>query len=194
VPCIGTAMLGLNPNPPTTLSGFSGAPDTLRAMVAAAHGPGGEQSMLVRTMVESIVRNVWPKDYQGEILAVRNWAASHIFFLGDPSHVELVRTPQRIVEEYTANGVARADCDDIACTIGTMCLQLGRLAEFIVAGFGERGHYSHVFVRVQEPKSKKWIVCDPVAGTEEREMLGRITTYEVWSLDEPAGTPGRRMR
>jgi len=194
VPCTGTAMLGLNPNPPTQFSGFTGAPDTLRAMVQAAQGPRGEKSILVRSMVESIVRNVWPKDYQGEILAVRNWVATNVRFFSDPLHVEYVRDSQRVVEEFMAHGVARSDCDEIACTIGTMCLQLGRLAEFIVAGFGERGHYSHVFVRVQEPKSKKWIVCDPVAGTEEREMLGRITTYEVWSLDEPAGTPGRRMK
>lgn len=194
MPCTGTAMLGLNPNPPTTLSGFSGAPDTLRAMVSAAQGPRGERSALVRSLVESIVRDVWPKDYQGEILAIRNWSATNMRFFSDQLHVETVKDPERLTEEYLAHGVIRCDCDETACMIATMALQCGRIAEFIVAGFGERGHYSHVFVRVQEPKSKKWVVCDPVAGTEEREMLARITTYEVWSLDEPAGTPGRRMK
>jgi hypothetical protein len=181
-------------SPQTTLSGFSGAPDTLYAMVAAAQSPRGEQSAVVRSVAERIVGKMQPKDYLGEILAVRNFVAEHCRFTNDPLHVERVKDPQRIVEEIATQGWAACDCDESALLIATLCLQLGRVAEFVVAGFGERGHYSHVFTRVLEPKSNQWVVCDPVAGTQEREMLGRITTYVVYSLDEPAGTPGKRMR
>ncbi len=175
-------MLSLQP--PTTIAGFSGAPDTLKAMVQAAQGDRGERSMLVRSMTEEIVKGLVPKDYLGEIIAIRNWVAEHVRYMNDPLHVELVKDPQRLVEEYLERGVAIADCDEIACLIATMALQIGRLPEYVVAGFGAPGHYSHVFVRVLEPKSGKWIVCDPVAGTNEAQMLGRVTTYETWSLDE----------
>jgi hypothetical protein len=55
----------------------------------------------------------------------------------------------------------------------------------VVVGFGEPGQYSHVFVRVQEPRTSQWIVCDPVAGTDERGMLDRVTTWYTVSCDEP---------
>lgn len=174
-------MLSLQP--PTTIAGFSGAPDTLQAMVQAAHGDRGERSMLVRSMTEEITKGLIPKDYLGEIVAIRNWVAENVRYMNDSLHVEIVKDPQRLIEEWQARGVAIGDCDDIAVLIATMALQLGRVCEFVVVGFGGPGHYSHVFVRVLEPKSGKWIVCDPVAGTNERQMLGRVSTYETWSLD-----------
>lgn len=172
--------------PTTTLSGFSGSPDTLRAMIRAAHGDRGERSMVVRGAAENVVRWLQPKDYLGEILALRNWVAERVRYVNDPLHVELVKDPQRLVEEIAAHGRTTADCDEIACLIGTLCLQVGRVGEFVVAGFGEKGSFSHVFARIKEPKSGQWIVTDPVAGAEERQMLQRVTTYELWSLDEAA--------
>lgn len=140
--------------------------------------------MLVRSVGEQIVSGLRPKDYLGEILAIRNWAAEYVRYQNDSLHVEIVKDPQRLIEEWQARGIAVGDCDDIATLIGTLALTLGRTAEFIVAGFGEQGHYSHVFCRVKEPRSGEWIVCDPVAGTGESDMLRKVTTYQVWSLDE----------
>ena len=182
--------------PPFQLSGFRGAPTTLEAMVAAAQGPRGEQSMLVRSVQEEVVSRVAAKDYLGEILAIRNWATEHVRYTNDPLHVELVKDPQRMCEEILSRGkgnifdpraVAVGDCDDIAVLIGTMCLQIGRVCEYVAVGFGEKGHYSHVFVRVKEPKSDTWIVCDPVAGTDEVAMLSRVKHHWFVSLDEPPG-------
>jgi len=170
---------------PTSLSGFTGSPDTLREMVEAAQGDRGERSMVVRGMLDEIVAQLQPKDYAGEVVAVRNWVAEYIRYSNDPLHVELVKSPQTLIEEVIERGVGVGDCDDIACTIATLCLQLGRVCQFIPCGFGEAGHYSHVFTRVQEPRTGRFIVCDPVAGTDERQMCDRITTYQIWSLDEP---------
>lgn len=181
-------MLSLNP--PTRISGFKGPPDTLANMVAAAQGPRGERSMLVRSMLEQIVGRLWPKEYCGEILAVNNWVSEKVIYLNDPLHVELLKDPQRLCEEIQARGHARGDCDDIAVLIATLCLQLGRKARFVVAGFGEQGAYSHVFAQVQEPRTETWITCDPVAGTGVRNMLKRISTYQIWSCDElPSNGP-----
>lgn len=179
-------MLSVIDTPPHTLSGFTGSSDTLRAMVRAAQGPRGEKSMLVRNMMEQVTLRIQGKDYLGEIVAVRNFVAERVSYKNDPLHVELVKDPQRLIEEIIQRGMAVGDCDDMACLIGTMCTQLGRVCEYVVAGFGAKGQFSHVFVRVKEPKSGQWICCDPVAGTDERNMLQRITTYETWSLDEAA--------
>jgi hypothetical protein len=153
-------------------------------MVDVAQGSRGEKSIFVRSMLEEVVAQIWPKDYLGEILAVNNWVSEKVMYLNDPLHVELVKDPQRLCEEIHSRGHARGDCDDIAVIIATMCLQLGRQSQFIVAGFGAPGEYSHVFARVKEPRTEQWIVCDPVAGTNVREMLSRIKTYQIWSCDE----------
>lgn len=174
-------------NAPWTMSGFSGAPDTLRAMIAAAQGARGERSMRVRFLVEDIIRRLHPKAYAAEVVVVRDWVATNVRYTNDPAHVELVKDPERLVEEYEEYQDAVGDCDDMACLIGTMCLQLGREVQFVAAGFREPGLYTHVFCRVKDPKSGQWINCDPVAGTKERQMLESIVSYELWSLDEPPG-------
>jgi hypothetical protein len=176
--------------PPYRLSGFNGHPDTLRAMVEAAQGRQGEQSLLVRRMSEEIVRRVQPKDYLGEMLAIRYWVTERVRYVNDPLHVELVVAPERVLDDVLSYGTAIGDCDDLALLIGTMCLCVGRVAEFVVVGFGAPGEYSHVFARAQEPRSGAWIVLDPVAGTDEAGMLAQVTTYYTVSLDE---LPSQRM-
>lgn len=169
--------------PPQTIGPFSGPDDTLREMIKLALGSRGEQSILIRTMKDHIVRKLQAKDYLGEILAIRNFAAEKIRYSNDALGVEQVQDPQRIAEEIIRTGNAVGDCDDIACFIGALGRQLGRECEFVVVGFGSPGNYSHVFTRIREPKSKKWIVCDPVAGTGEAEMLAKVTTWKSVKVD-----------
>lgn len=169
--------------PPTTWAPFEGPDTTITAMRKAALGERGVRSMPVRLLVENLVRELQPKDYLSEILAIRNFAHKHIRYLNDPLTVELVKDPQRFVEEIAAHGVGIGDCDDIATFIATLALAIGRTAEFVTVGFGERGAFSHVFTRIKEPKRGQWIVVDPVAGTDERRMLSRVTTWASHPVD-----------
>lgn len=137
----------------------------------------------MRSFTERIIIGLQPKDYLGEILAIRHAAAEYCRYTNDPVSTEWVKDPERIVEEIEATGKSLTDCDEIACFIATLCRQVGREAEFVTVGFGEPGHYSHVFARVKEPKTGQWIVCDPVAGTTEDRMLGRVKTYQFWRID-----------
>jgi hypothetical protein len=168
--------------PPQTLRAFHGPPDTIAEMRRAALGPRGEQSAVVNSVKNSIVRDLEPKDYLSEILAVRFFVAERIRYSNDALHVEQVQDPERLCDQIIKYGKAVGDCDDSATLIATLCLQLGREAEFITAGFGKPGHYTHVFARVKEPKSGRWIVCDPVAGPDEASMIRRVTTYKIWEI------------
>lgn len=167
-----------------TLTPFRGADHTLEVMRAQALGARGEEHPLVRDAAVDIIRRVWPKDYLGEILAIRHWVAEHCLFVNDPLHVEFVRDPLALLEQIDKYGVTRADCDELAELIATLGLCIGRYAELIAVGFGQPGLYTHVFARLKEPKTSEWIICDPVAGTDERQMANRVTTYKIWSLDE----------
>jgi hypothetical protein len=86
-------------------------------------------------------------------------------------------------EEIVQHGKAVADCDEIALLVGTLCRQLGREIEYVTVGFGRPNSFAHVFCRVQEPKSQRWIICDPVAGTDEATMLSRVTTHKIWRIE-----------
>lgn len=169
--------------PPQKVTRFTGPDDTLNLMVELCLGPRGELSTLVRSLKDHIVRNIQPKDYLGELLAVRHFAAEKIRYSNDALGVEQVQDAERMADQIVKHGNAVADCDEIALFIGTLCRMLGRETEFVVVGFGAPGHYSHVFARAKEPKTGKWVVLDPVAGTEEAGMLKRVTTWKAIKVD-----------
>jgi len=182
-------FLGMLPN--ASVRPFRGPRDTLATMATHALGDRGERSMLVRSFTEWIVRDVHPKDYLGEILAVRNAFVQYspmrpgtpLFrYTNDPRHVEMVKDPERIVTEILQHGTSLVDCDDSAQMGATMLMQLGREVELAAMGFSP-GALSHVGVRAKEPKSGRWVWLDGVAGPREREAAGRAKELLTWSLD-----------
>lgn len=173
----------LSQSPPHTIRPFRGPMDTVQTMLSQIRGPRGERSVLVRSMTEHVVRGLKDKDYLSEILAIRNFVATHCRYTNDPRHVEWVKDPQRMVEEITAYGRCVIDCDEDASLIATMCEQVGRETQLVVVGFNGPNQYSHVLARVREPKSRQWIVCDPVAGISEGRMLRRVRSYKIFPVD-----------
>jgi hypothetical protein len=170
---------------------FRGPQTTLDRMSEDAMGPRGQQSMEVRQFTEHVVRAVQPKDYLGEILVIRNvlvqpspWVRGIALFryANDPRHTEMVKDPQRQVEEINAFGSTVVDCDDIATMAAAMCLSLGRAVQLVAMGF-EPGRLSHVAICAQEPKTSKWILLDGVAGPREAEAAGRAKNLHKVTLD-----------
>lgn len=168
------------------LSSFKGTDDTLRLMVQYARGPEGEQNARVRQWAEAMVRLLRPKDYLSEILSIRGWCTGpQLRYTNDARHVEMVKTPLRILNEIEEFGVSLVDCDDIATLIAALGMSLGRNATYTTAGFSRADpQYTHVFARLQEPRSGKWVVCDPVAGTREKQMLSSAVRFKHLSVDE----------
>lgn len=169
--------------PPHSLGPFQGPQTTIELMRRQVRGDRGERSVKVRSVTENVVLGLQPKDYLSEIIAVRNFVASHVRYLNDPLTTEWTKDPERLIDEILERGEAVGDCDDIASLIAAMLRQCGREVEFVTVGFGAPGSYAHVFVRAKEPKSGRWVVCDPVAGTTEDAMLRRATTWKFWRID-----------
>ncbi len=176
----------------TTIAPFRGPATTLDQMEKFALGIHGERSMLVRSFLEWFLRHVQPKDYLGEILAIRNIFVqpspmlkngSPLFrYTNDPRHLELVKSPERIIREVMEHGSCLMDCDEASTLAATFCLQCGRKVELVALGFAPNV-LSHVGVRAEEPKSNKWIWIDSVAGPREREAAQRAKAMMVRSLD-----------
>lgn len=177
-------------SPPSRVTPFKGPRHTLQKMADMALGPRGEQSIKVRQFAEMVVRHLEPKDYLGEIVAVRNvflqrspYNGAPLFrYVNDPRHVELIKDPERLVTEIDLYGSTTCDCDEITCLAGTLCLTLGREVEWVALGFAP-GQLTHVGVRVREPKTNQWIWLDAVAGPKEAEAAASAKTIKFWSLD-----------
>lgn len=160
-------------------------------MAQTALGEHGERSIVVRRFTEWVLGEVCPKDYNGEIIAIRNclvqpsptkpWVPM-FRYINDPRHVEMVKTPERMVREILDNGSTQVDCDEQSVMIATMALQIGRHPQFVALGF-EPGSLTHVACRVKEPKSNTWIWMDSVAGPREREAAMRAKQILTWDLD-----------
>jgi hypothetical protein len=163
---------------------FKGTPQTLELMREYAIGTEGEKSFVIRQYAESIVRQIAPKDYLSEILAIHAWTTSPVFrYTNDALHVEQVKSPLRVLKEIQQTGKSLVDCDDIATLIAALALSLGRKCEFVIVGFGAPNSYTHVFTRIQEPKSGEWIIVDPVAGTRDAQMASRASHFKFFEVD-----------
>lgn len=182
-------MLGRLPQ--ATFTPFRGARDTLQVMAEKALGDRGEKSVLVRHFTTWALADVYPKDYLGEIIAVRNlfvqmspWRRGTPLFKyqNDPRHVEFIKDPQRQVEEVIEHGTTAVDCDEISLMQATMLLQIGRDVQLVALGFSP-DTLTHVGIRAKEPKSDRWIWLDAVAGPREEEAARRAKEILVWSLD-----------
>jgi len=177
--------------PTAQLRPFRGARDTLSLMAESALGDHGERSTIVRTFTTWVVGELWPKDYLGEILAIRNVllqpspgrpGAVLFRYTNDPRHVEFVKTPERQVVEIQQHGTTAVDCDELGLMAATMLLQVGRKVEYVALGFAPDS-LTHVGLRAQEPKSGSWIWIDAVAGERERAAAEGAKQLLVWSLD-----------
>lgn len=160
---------------------------SIKAIREAVEGPRGSWSNKVRLFAESLVRDVAPKDYLSEVLAIRYGVLRLVPYLNDPVHVEWIRDPEALIDEIEKHGKVRADCDEVTGLIVACSHAVGRECDLITAGFlPPPAPHSHVFPRVHipgDPKGGLWpVVVDPVAGTREPSMLQRIRSYSVYSI------------
>ena len=147
----------------------------------------GERSIPVRRNTEQIVQNVRPKDYSSELIAICRWWGNAARYTRDPLHVEMLRTPDRMIADALA-GKLNMDCDEYALAIGACALTIGSRVQFVTVGFTPRRRgapkaHTHVFCRAQDPRTKIWWVLDPVAGRKTKNMLKRVKQYTIFEVD-----------
>jgi len=170
-----------------TIEPYRGTDHTVAKMIQLVKGPRGERSLKVRRHTEQIVGQVRPKDYVSEYIAICRWWGNAGRYTRDPLHVELVRDPERLVDDALV-GKLNMDCDDYAVAIGCGCLLMGGRVQFVTVGFrprraGQPKIHTHVFTRAQDPKTKRWWVLDPVAGRRTASMLKRVKQFTAFEVD-----------
>jgi len=177
---------------------FRGAPHTVDkirklAVKCQRHYP-------LRELAEEIVGRLTSKDFLSEILACYYWVLGNTRYANDPRNVELVRSPAETLSRLKENvrllledarGQAKwrpsLDCDDLVCLLCGLFLCLGREVQIVTVAFHDafvRGQrqYSHVYIRVREPRSNTWIVLDPVAAEDAAQMLSRVKAAHIYPV------------
>lgn len=142
---------------------------------------------IVRQMAEDICQGLRSKDYLSEILALYHFVCTHTRYMRDPRTIELVRAPYVSCQQIQRGETPSLDCDDMTALLGAMMLAVGCEVRIVTVAFrnmfynGER-QYSHVFCEAREPKSGSWVVTDPVAGRDTKNMLRRVVAQKTWSV------------
>lgn len=168
-----------------TIASFKGAPHTVELM--KRYALESQRNPIVRLTAEEVVSGLDPKDYLSEINAIYNFVIGHVRYANDPRTIELVRRPERILKEIIAGKTPSVDCDDMVTLEAALYLSLGRGVRIITVAFQNaffrgRRQFSHVFLQVQEPRSKRWVNIDPVAAEETGRMLRKVKAFKIWPV------------
>lgn len=165
---------------------YSGAEQTVDLMARSILDDASHFE--TRQLAEAVCEGLDSKDYMSEYLALYQHVLGSTRYMRDPRRVELVRAPHVIARMMLEGHRPSIDCDDCATLLGALILCVGGRAEIVTVAFAPgmtyegRQQYSHVFVRALEPRSRKYVVLDPVAAEKTPEMLRRVKAYKIWPI------------
>jgi hypothetical protein len=111
-----------------------------------------------------IVRYCKPRDYVAQAIAIRDWLATAFRFIADPVGVELTRTPDYMLRQYSTQMYVTGDCDDAATLGCALAKAIGIPCKFVMIGFRSNGNYAHVY----------GVLC-PSNGTVRRSVSIDVT-------------------
>lgn len=161
-------------------SGKRGTEQTIAEMakLVTAH----KRNFRVRELVGSLIAECPKKDYACYAKACFNYCRDRIQYAFDPSGVEMIENPDRILDA----GIA--DCDSICVLLASMFENLGFPSRFVTikADPSRPEEYSHVYVQCRLPH-RGWVSADATMphefGWEPDKMYAR-TNWPA-SNDEP---------
>jgi hypothetical protein len=163
--------------PPTSRVGYSGASQTIQVMRRAVLDDANH--FATRQIAESVCEWLDSKDYTSEYLALYQFLLQRCRYMRDPRRTELVRAPYIVSEQILKGHRPSLDCDDMATWLAAAVTAVGGRAEFCTVAFAKlyydgQPQFSHVFTRALEPRTRAYIVLDPVAAENTTQMLRRV--------------------
>jgi Transglutaminase-like superfamily len=105
----------------------------------------------VRSCALSIVSDVPPKDFGGEIVALFYFVRDEIRYTLDPRGLEQLHHAEEVLRQ------GAGDCDDMVILLGAMLESIGHRTKTFAMGF-EPGHLSHVILKVWY--KGRWVALD----------------------------------
>ncbi len=163
---------------------YRGAPQTINVMRRAALE--SQTQGILRDFVERSCADLDSKDYLSEYLAIYYQILANCRYMRDPRTVELVRAPHLIARQLMESKQKPCiDCDDEAALMAACIMSVGGTARFATGAFRDiffegRRQFSHVWCEAYEPRSKRWIILDPVAAERTKAMQRELRAVKYW--------------
>ena len=181
----GARLIWLADQPPTSRIAYAGAPQTIEVMQQAALEDANHFE--TRQLAEAVCEGLDSKDYTSEYMALYHCLLQRTRYMRDPRRTELVRAPYLVSRQILAGHRPSIDCDDGALWLASAIMAIGGRADFVTCAFQRlyfdgRIQHSHVFTRALEPRTRAWIVLDPVAAEKTPQMMGRIVDASTWPI------------
>lgn len=146
----------------------------------------GSTSPIVRRAAVAIASTVAPRDYAGQLAAIRRWVAQHVSFLRDPEGTELLHTPDLLVRSILANGMIHVDCDDVAILASAIGKSIGLLARIVTVAFQDPQRtpapYAHTWAELSSPiDSPRWVEMDTTRSAQriDPSLISRSFIVDV---------------
>ena len=134
----------------------------------------------VRRWAEKIVENAGKDDYT-KVDFIYNFLVSHVKYLKDPHHVELLKTPKVSLQLLEVGETPSLDCDCMAILSLSLIKSIGIPVALRATSYKPDGKFSHVYGLVFI-KSQGWVPFDLVKfqglGWEAPNMI-RVLDMEV---------------
>jgi hypothetical protein len=115
----------------------------------------------LRHFAQQLVKEVRPKDWQGEIAAVFNFVRTRIRYSLDVNNIEVIQSAPKTLQ------LGYGDCDDKCVCAASLLESLGHVCFFCALGFDQIGEFSHVIVLVS------------AAGESELQALDTTEPYPL---------------
>lgn len=146
------------------------------------------QSPIVVNTARWLVRNLIDDNQHAyasivsEINVIYQFVQNHVRYTLDPVGVELVYSPEQLLQKIYEFGAWAEDCDSQLFLTLSLLLALGRSCRISIVSFEESmpEYYTHIFIEVLLPPfhslkiAPRWVVVDPSTRQKVDEMLKHI--------------------
>ncbi len=123
----------------------------------------GRADPAVRHQAFRILRDagVRERDYRNIIAAIHRWVQANVYYMHDPSGVELL-TQARVLLQQVAQGDAVEDCDSFVLLEQSLLQSVGVPTQSVIwkADRRDPSQWSHITLEAHD--GKRWIPLDPI--------------------------------
>lgn len=118
----------------------------------------------IRKRAESLTFMCAERDELCEVTRIMKWTESHFRYLKDPINLELVKSPEVIDAEITAQDKFQGDCDDATCYVAALLKSVGyRVRVVVIAVPGKGEQFRHIYPEVYLPQRRAWLALEMTA-------------------------------
>ena len=127
----------------------------------------GVRTPRVRALAETIVSACVERDERQELDCLRKYVLDHYRYLRDPRGVDLIKSPEVVVDEIGRLSFFQGDCDDVTAFMSSLLMSIGFPVRLVVLEPVGKDSFKHVYLEAFMTKAQEWLAIDCTARNKE---------------------------